>query len=294
MVKLGLGATLGLSGIAIIGILAFVFRDKISGFFSDITGGAKGAAQIAETTGTLLGNLQSNLTFTPLPTDPLFGQQGVFTSDIVGTSISDFFANLFNFGQPAGATPPSTPPSTPLTTPSTTTPGTMPPGTGFEFPDILGGISDFFGNLFNPPTAPRPQPTPGGVPVFGGSAIPGQPDLDLSIPAAPSIAETIVAPFQGGGISFEGGQIFETPIENLSLSQIIDMGLASSASEAANLQAIAQGFTSEEQAFLNQPGTIGGDLNQIFGNVGAGTPQFQGLTPEQIFQQLVGGNISNF
>jgi len=54
--------------------------------------------------------------------------------------------------------------------------------------------------------------------------------------------------FFGGGISFMGGET--TPIETLSLSQIIDLGLADSASQAANLKAIAEGFTKEEEEFL--------------------------------------------
>lgn len=96
--------------------------------------------------------------------------------------------------------------------------------------------------------------------------------------------------FMGGGPSFQGGTIFSTPIEFLSLSQIIEMGLAESASGAANLRAIAQGFTEEEQQFLNQQPLM--DIQpQIFGNA---PRQFQGLTPEEIALQLTGGVISNF
>jgi len=39
----------------------FIFRDKISGFFSDITGGAETAAEIGETVGVLNENLLGNL-----------------------------------------------------------------------------------------------------------------------------------------------------------------------------------------------------------------------------------------
>jgi len=88
MVKLGLGATLGISGIAVIAVLAFIFRDKISGFFSDITGGVKGAGEIGETVGLLNRNLQSNLTLTPLPQDPIFGTEGIFAK--ISKGISDF------------------------------------------------------------------------------------------------------------------------------------------------------------------------------------------------------------
>jgi len=78
----------GLLGLAALGIGLFIFRDKISGFLSDITGGAQGTAQIAETGGILAKNLQSNLTLTPLPTDPIFGESGFFAG------LGNFFNNL--------------------------------------------------------------------------------------------------------------------------------------------------------------------------------------------------------
>lgn len=230
-----------LIALAALGIALFVFRDKISGFFSDITGGAQGTAQIAETGGILARNLQSNLTATPLPEDPLFGEKGVFTSVLP---------------EAAGAT-------------------------GDFFGGIFSGITDFFGSILNP------------LPEAGGEvAIPVAPipTPDLSIPVAPSIAPTVIAPFQGGGPSFEGGQIFETPVENLSLSQIIDRFMVT-ASQAADIRAQAIGFTPEETTFLNQ----GQEISSL-GDLGPQTsdPQFQGQTPEEIFRQLVGGVISNF
>jgi len=97
--------------------------------------------------------------------------------------------------------------------------------------------------------------------------------------------------FTGGGISFTGGSIFETPIQNLSLSQIIDKFMVT-ASQAANLKAIATGFTPEEQEFLGGPQDIIGFTG--FNPPAVSDPQFQGLTPEQIALQLTGGNISNF
>ncbi len=78
--------------LAALGIGLFIFRDRISGFFSDITGGAEGTAQIAETGGILARNLQSNLTQTPLPEDPLFGETGFFTT--LGETVNNFFANF--------------------------------------------------------------------------------------------------------------------------------------------------------------------------------------------------------
>jgi len=93
-----------LLGLAALGIGLFIFRDKISGFFSDITGGAQGTAQIAETGGILARNLQSNLTATPLPEDPIFGEQGFFAG------VTDFFSNfkLPSFEFPSFADPEGT------------------------------------------------------------------------------------------------------------------------------------------------------------------------------------------
>lgn len=96
--------------------------------------------------------------------------------------------------------------------------------------------------------------------------------------------------FFGGGPSFIGGTVFETPITGeSSLGFIIDK-LGVSASRAASIRAEARGFSPEEEAFLNQPGTIGGMEGQIFGNA----PGFEGLTPEEISLRLTGGVISNF
>lgn len=97
--------------------------------------------------------------------------------------------------------------------------------------------------------------------------------------------------FFGGGSGFVGGTVFETPITGeSSLGFIIDK-LGVSASRAASIRAEARGFSPEEEAFLNQPGTIGGMENQVFNNSSGG---FSGMTPEQIARQLTGGVISNF
>jgi len=98
--------------------------------------------------------------------------------------------------------------------------------------------------------------------------------------------------FEGGGVSFIGGQIFETPIQNLSLSQIIDKFMVT-ASQAANLKAIATGFTPEEEVFLQGSQDIGGFFTG-FNPPAVSDQQFAGLTPEEIALRLTGGNISNF
>lgn len=103
--------------------------------------------------------------------------------------------------------------------------------------------------------------------------------------------------FFGGGVSFIGGSVTETPIEFLTLNQIIEMGLASSASEAASLRAeeigLDGGFIPEgffEQSLQGLPEGVDAPL---FGGI-TGDPQFLGLTPEQISLMLTGGSISNF
>jgi len=148
----------------------------------------------------------------------------------------------------------------------------------FDFSGLEGGVS--------------PMPTGETPPPFRDAAMfaadfpepfaPIQPEQDFSVQTQFPDQQ-----FTGGGVSFEGGFVGKTPIENLSLSQIIDMGLATSASAAANLKAIAQGFTPEEQAFLNQGQEIS-PLGDVASQPAVSDPQFQGLTPEQIFAQLVG------
>jgi len=98
--------------------------------------------------------------------------------------------------------------------------------------------------------------------------------------------------FFGFGQGFEGGVIRATPIENLSLSQIIDRFMVT-ASQAADIRAQAIGFTPEEESFLNQ-----GQID-VGGFVGGGAPavsdpMFEGLTPTEIVRRLTGGIITNF
>jgi len=138
---------------------------------------------------------------------------------------------------------------------------------GEIFPDQPVSISDFI-NRFTKPT-----------------------EQDFGVTVSPALLDETQG-FIGGGISFEGGTIFETPIENLSLSQIINKFMVT-ASQAANIKAQAIGFTPEEQAFLNQGQEIS-PLGDIASQPAVSGPQFAGLTPEQIALRLTGGNISNF
>lgn len=107
--------------------------------------------------------------------------------------------------------------------------------------------------------------------------------------------------FFGGGVSFGGGSIFpvgtglsQENIAELSLSDIIDL-FGVTASQAADIKAQAIGF--EDVGGFIPPGFF--EEPDVGGFIGGGPPavsdpQFEGLTPEQIFQMLVGGNISNF
>jgi len=105
--------------------------------------------------------------------------------------------------------------------------------------------------------------------------------------------------FGSGGLSFIGGSIFETQITGEStLSFIIDK-LGVSASEAASIRAELRGFTQEEALFLAPKvitpfGTVFDAAGGGGGGVNVSDQQFAGLTPQQIFLQLTGGNISNF
>jgi len=245
--------------LAALGIGLFIFRDKISDFFSNITGGAATANILGEN---LLSNLQgtqdllTGKTFQDiqLPSLPDFNLGGFFTG------ITDFFT-----------------PKEPLTETDQ-----------FDFSGLEGGVS--------PPPTGQPAPPFSDAAIFAQDFpepfVPVIPTTDFGVTVAPSIAETVIAPFTGAGISFEGGTIFETPIENLSLSQIIDKFMVT-ASQAADIKAQAIGFTPEQETFLSQGQEIN-PLGDLASQPQVSDPQFQGLTPEQIFLQLVGGNISNF
>jgi len=128
---------------------------------------------------------------------------------------------------------------------------------------------------FTPPTQPPPQPI-----------------------------QELPEGFEGGGVSFEGGAIFATPIENLSLGQIIDkfmqLGFSISASQAANIRFIAQESDTSDFDFGTN---TGGGIGSLFQTVGFSTilpsinvseDQFQGLSSLEIAELLTGGNISNF
>jgi len=102
--------------------------------------------------------------------------------------------------------------------------------------------------------------------------------------------------FFGGGISFEGGTVRETPIEFLSLSQIIDR-FNVTASQAADIRARARDDFGDFDFGSNLGfglGGVVGDIPELQPGGAVSDPEFEGLTAQEIFQRLVGGNISNF
>jgi len=97
--------------------------------------------------------------------------------------------------------------------------------------------------------------------------------------------------FSGGGVSFIGGSVTETPIRFLSLGQIIDR-FGVSASRAADIRAQALNDFGDFDFGTNTFNDQGIPELQNIGSVS--DQQFQGLTAEQIALRLTGGNISNF
>lgn len=100
---------------------------------------------------------------------------------------------------------------------------------------------------------------------------------------------------QGG---FVGGGIFDTPIENLSLSQIIDR-FNVTASQAANIKAESQNNFGDFDFGTNTGSGIGSvfsdpNLNPLIDRGNVSNQQFAGLTATEIAQRLTGGIINNF
>jgi len=279
MVKLGLGASLGIGGLAVLGVLAFIFRDKISDFFSTITGGAEAASKAGDITNAALDNLLGNVTGTQKAID----------------SLTEAFNNLFNQN--------NVPPES-FTPPVPNDEQIVPQEDIARLCQCGGVIQTQHGITFAVCNDCQTQPE-----VFDQ---PPAPILDPNRPLnLAQVVNQFTQPIQtenfnvqtdvegnqfgGGGVSFVGGTVrqsdpfvkgFENPLSFLTRSGDL------TASQAANQLAIARGFTPQEQAFLNQGQEISplGDF--------ASTPQtsggFQGLTPQEIALRLTGGIISNF
>lgn len=95
-----------------------------------------------------------------------------------------------------------------------------------------------------------------------------------------------------------GGGIYDTPIRDLNLSQIVDK-FNVTASQAVNIKAESTQDFGDFDFGTNTGRGIGSILSDpinesqlSIGNVS--DPRFTGLTPTEIAQRLTGGNISNF
>jgi len=218
----------GLLALTALGIGLFVFRDRISQFFSDITGGAAGTASIAKTGGILARNLQSNLTATPLPEDPLFGEQGFFTT--LGATLNNLIKNfklpeLPSFDIPRVITEPGV--------------------TAGDFTDV--GMAAARARQDQQPLVPLE-----GAPEFIGPVQPFQlPDLtfEAAVPIDP-ISQLNIGQEQ---------PLTEAPLGALSLSAIIDKFMVT-ASQAANIKFISQQggdpFATPENIFGENPPAV--------------------------------------
>jgi len=293
----GIAKNPSIIALAALGIGLFIFRDKISDFFSAITGGAAAASQAGEITQTALDTLQGN-------------QQGLLDAL---NNLTTGFNNFFNQPPPESFTPP-VPNDQVIVAPldlsncecgghiesqfgitfgvcdqcqaqDNQLPSQDPtqniPDICTEIPQISGGSFNSCTGVFTPPTQVAgftpPPPTNQGV----QSGIPDQ-------------------QFQGGGVSFIGGSVNPTPIANLTVSQIVDQFMVT-ASQAVNILAQAQDNFGNFDFGTNTGSGIGSvTTDPIFNtqlpnqNSNVSDPQFAGLTPTQIAQLLTGGNISNF
>jgi len=291
-----LGGIANNPGIVILGALAiglFIFRDKISDAFASI---GEGFGEITLPEINLPDITLPDITFPDFPALPDFS--GFFTG--FQQQQENFFKSFTDFFSGGGIPQPQK----------------MVEDTGL-LPDPLvcqcGStiVQDAFGNV-NQKCNPCEQEKTAAQQPFNDAAIFAKDFPEKFVPTGQealtpvqkflieskgfSISSFLIdepkQQFTGGGVSFTGGSIFETPIENLSLSQIIDKFMVT-ASQAANLKAIAQGFTPEEEKFLQGSQDVGGFFTG-FNPPAVSDPQFQGLTPQQIALLLTGGNIQNF
>jgi len=277
MVKLGLGATLGLSGIAIIGVLAFVFRDKISDFFSKITGGAETVANLGETSNILSENLLGNLT----------GTQDLLNN--LTKTITEFkfpdFSNLFN--QNGGGVDPTIPPTFDLSE--------------FEKQQALDALeinrlrSQLENDLFDIPAS---EDISGSefASARNANEFRARQEAQLQQALNPGVQTGLQTgqQFQGGGLSFIGGSVSEIPIDRLSLGGIIDR-FNVTASQASDIRARALDDFGGFDFGTNTGDALDPFIQSQLSNQGQVSNQaFQGLSAQEIALRLTGGNISNF
>jgi len=230
-------------GIAAVGIVAFIFRDKISDFLSNITGGAATANILGENflsnlegTQDLLNSLTEFLTTNP------FENFEFPTFEFPTFDFGSFFGNFFDqFGGNGGGNGLDLPPDVEDTGLLTNEDrANCKCGTNI-IQDIQGDVSE----TCISPCAPEEgdedfigpvQPPDGDFsldtffdepePIFDEPEPPFEPPIDLP------------PGFEGGGPSFEGGTIFETDICGKSIGQIAqENGISASAAADMKFQA---------------------------------------------------------
>jgi len=223
-------------GIAALGIVAFIFRDKISDFLSNITGGAATANILGEN---LLSNLQG--------TQDLLNNITKFFTEFEFPKFEFPEFPTFDFGSLFGGNgggngldlPPDVEDTGLLTNEQR---AACQCGTNI-IQDIQGDVSetcispcdipeegdpDFIGPVQpdEPFMLPEPEPIPEPEPPFVEPEPPFEPPVELP------------PGFEGFGPSFEGGTIFETDICNKSIGQIaIENGISASAAVDMKAQA---------------------------------------------------------
>jgi len=158
----------------------------------------------------------------------------------------------------------------------------------FDFSGLAGGVS--------------PKPTGQTPPPFSDAAIFAKdfPEMFMEVPDKVQIGKGVPSPFQdqqftGGGVSFEGGQIFES---KPTLSSIIDE-FGVTASQAANILANINQDFGDFDFGTNTGSGIGSvtglpQIQELIPSPNVSDQQFAGLSAEEIFAQLVGGNINKF
>jgi len=151
---------------------------------------------------------------------------------------------------------------------------------------VGGGLLDFLGLDFADPDVTEAAPS---NTLNAGGDISEQKEAQIQNPFGQQ--------FFGGGPSFIGGQVLETPIANLSLSQIIDR-FGVTASQAADIRARELDDFGDFDFGTNQGlgiGSIIPSISSFLSSSGAvSDSQFQGLSATEIALRLTGGNISNF
>jgi len=246
-------------GIAAVGIIAFIFKDKISDFLSNISGGAETANLLGEN---LLSNLQgtqnllkgvndffTNFEF-PKFEFPTFEFPKVFAeAEPVGTPVDIALSEGATPSEIAAMLTPEEIALDPNQDPTKFLPPALPQG-----PTIIGtqptSILDFVNNFLEPKAV-------------------------TAVPLAQPISQLNLGQEQPFTLAPLGAQTLTSIIDQFDVT----------ASQAANIKFISQ-----------QGGDPFADPSNIFGEnpPAVSDPQFQGLTPEQIALKLTGGNISNF